>query len=71
MIKKELDALVQKEVTRKEFLTTLGFGAASLMGLGTIVRILEGKHSGGVKSHKIVANSYGYSVYGGLKRPQL
>ena len=67
MIKKELETLVQKEVTRKEFLATLGFGAASLMGLGTIIRILEGKHGFGSQT-KAGTNGYGASVYGGLKR---
>jgi hypothetical protein len=64
---KPLDQLMQKEMTRKEFLTTLGFGLASLMGLSTIIHMLTGKsltHNGVVRHTSF---GYGGSVYGGGK----
>jgi hypothetical protein len=31
---------MQKEMSRKEFLATAGFGVASLFGMGTLLRLL-------------------------------
>ena len=39
---KHLQPLLQKEMTRKEFMATLGFGMLSIMGLSTIMRLLTG-----------------------------
>ena len=61
---KQLNTLMQKEMTRKEFLTTLGFGLASIMGFSTIVHFLFGK--GEHRLHE-VGSGYGSSVYGGEK----
>jgi hypothetical protein len=58
---KQLSALMQKEVTRKEFLAMLGLGVATLLGFGSIIRLLSGnKHDSSVAG-------YGTSVYGGHK----
>ena len=60
---KYLGPLAQKQMTRKEFLATLGVGVASVMGLSTILRVFNGKtHLGGATS------GYGSSTYGGAKR---
>ena len=52
---------MQKEMTRKEFLTTLGFGLASLLGFASVIRLLTGKaqHSSSVQ------RGYGDNSYGG------
>ncbi len=59
-MKQQLNELVQKEVTRKEFLTVLGFGVLSIMGLGAITKLLTGK---GFSKHSVV-QGYGSSPYG-------
>ncbi len=61
---KHVQQLIQKEMTRKEFLTTIGFGLASIMGFSTLLRIL-----GQGKRLPQLTNDYGYgsSVYGGPK----
>jgi hypothetical protein len=60
---KALEPLLQKEVSRKEFLTLAGFGVASVFGLGSLIKLLTG-HS--ASSHfKRVADGYGGSDYGG------
>jgi len=61
---KQLDTLFQREMTRKEFLATLGFGMASIMGFSTIIRLLTGKS---VDSHLIRHSgiAYGSTPYGG------
>jgi hypothetical protein len=60
---KHLDTLLQKEMSRKEFLATLGFGIASILGFSTIIRLLTGKsvdsHLNGKAGH-----GYGVSPYG-------
>lgn len=64
----QLNNLMEKEMSRKEFLATLGFGIASLMGFSTIVKLLFNK--GGNSSHQVANNNLGYgsSVYGGIKK---
>jgi hypothetical protein len=61
-----LDDLMQKEMTRKEFLAALGFGVASIMGFSTIIRLLTG-HSADSLLHNNKSSSLGYgsSAYGG------
>jgi hypothetical protein len=59
---KQIDELIQREVTRKEFLATLGFGVLSIMGLGSIMKLLSGK--GSSLKHN-VSSGYGSSPYGG------
>jgi hypothetical protein len=61
---KSLAALMQKEVTRKEFLATLGLGIATILGFGSLIRFLSGNHPGTASS---IPTGYGSSVYGGHK----
>jgi hypothetical protein len=61
-----IDEVLHKDMTRKEFLATLGFGIASLFGFATIIRFLSGKQHGGVVGNTNMG--YGSSVYGGAKR---
>ncbi|HSX16718.1 MAG TPA: hypothetical protein VLH86_01295 [Patescibacteria group bacterium] len=58
---KHLGALMQKEMTRKEFLGTLGLGIATLLGFGSVIRLLSNK------DHGSSPMGYGASVYGGRK----
>ena len=62
---KPITALLNKEMTRKEFMTTLGFMTASVMGLSGIIHLLTGKTAG----HHLQQSSLGYgsSAYGGSK----
>lgn len=61
-----IDEVLHKEMTRKEFLATLGFGIATLFGFATILRFLFGKqHNGSVNL------GYGASVYGGNVRRKI
>lgn len=64
---KPITALMQKEMSRKEFLVALGLGTASIMGFSTIIRILTGKS---IDSHlgRHISGGYGYSSYGGNKK---
>lgn len=59
-----LNNLMQKEMTRKEFMATLGFGLASIMGFSSIIKLLTGKSFG---SHTQQNGGYGSTVYGGGK----
>lgn len=63
-MKEQIGELVQKEMTRKEFLTTVGFGVVSIMGFSSLLKLLTGK------SHSLKRNlsdGYGSSAYGGSK----
>jgi hypothetical protein len=59
MVQKQISTLMQKEMTRKEFLATMGVGVASVMGFSTVVKLLSGKpmNRSGM--------GYGSSSYGG------
>lgn len=59
-----IDHIMQKEMSRKEFLATLGFGMASIMGFSSIIHMLTGKSIGGHLGRG-VKGGYGYSSYGG------
>lgn len=65
---KQLNMLLQKEMSRGEFLVTLGFGLASVMGLSTVLHLLTGKSMSTHFGHATAqASSYGASAYGGRK----
>ena len=58
--------LMQKEMTRKEFLATIGFGIATIFGLSTLLKLLTGKENPLQQSNRSVG--YGSGVYGGERR---
>jgi hypothetical protein len=57
-------AVLQREVTRKEFLATVAIGTASVMGFSNVIRLLTGKSIESHLTHKVSAG-YGSSNYGG------
>jgi hypothetical protein len=59
---KQVDTLMQKEMTRKEFLVVMGAGLASVMGFSVIIKLLTGKS---LSSRHLSDQAYGSSVYGG------
>jgi hypothetical protein len=61
-----LQHLVNKEVTRKEFLTISALAIASIMGIGTILELLTGKSP--KHSLKQYADGYSSGDYGGKKK---
>lgn len=65
---KPLDTLLQKEMSRKEFLTTLGFAMASILGFSTLIHLLTGKNfDSHIREHTGTGLGYGDSSYGGGK----
>lgn len=60
---KQLQGLMQKEMSRKEFLATLGLGIVSIMGFSTLINALMGK-----QQNQNTSVGYGSSPYGGVKR---
>jgi hypothetical protein len=63
---KPIDTLMQREMSRQEFLVTMGFGLASVMGFSGLIRLLTGK-SLSTQLHGRSALGYGSSAYGGGK----
>jgi len=63
---RELENIMQKEMTRKEFLTTLGFGIASIFGIANILKYVMGR--GNTRTGAASASyGYGSSTYGGRR----
>jgi hypothetical protein len=60
---KPVQALLTKEVNRTEFLSILGVGALSAVGLGPIYKFLTGKGSTTVH-HKSQTSGFGSGPYG-------
>ena len=58
-----LSTLMDKEVTRKEFLGMSGLAIASVFGFGTLIKLLTGKSLSG----RHLSGGYGSSAYGGPK----
>jgi Trp operon repressor len=60
----KISDLMQKEMTRKEFLATLGFGVATIFGLSSLLQML-GKQN----PFQQQTSQYGYGggIYGGQK----
>ena len=54
--------LLQQEMSRKEFLTTLGYGVASLVGIAGVMRMFG--HRGFKTGRATSSNGYGASAYG-------
>ncbi len=59
----QVNNLLQKEVSRKEFLGMSGLAVASIFGFGTVVKLLTGKSI----SSKHFTAGYGALPYGGKK----
>lgn len=59
-------ALMQKEMSRKEFMATLGLGMGSILGFSTIIHLLTGK-SFDTHLRRHTSFGYGGSPYGGGK----
>jgi hypothetical protein len=62
----KLNQLMQKEMTRKEFLATVGFGVATLFGLSTLIKLLTGKENPLQQNGQNLG--YGSGAYGGERR---
>ncbi len=60
-MQKHIENLLQKEMSRKEFLSTVGFGVASVFGFSSVIKMLSGKN-------QPVQAGYGSSAYGGSKK---
>lgn len=59
-----MSSLMEKEVSRKEFLGMSGLAVASIFGFGTIVKLLSGKSLGG---NRHLSSGFGSGAYGGGK----
>lgn len=62
---RKINELMQKEMTRKEFLATVGFGVASIFGLSTLIRWLSGKDN---PAQQHTGLGYGNGPYGGIPK---
>ena len=63
--KPSLDTLFSKEMSRKEFLLTIGVGLTSLLGLSSILTLLSDKPK---QQLQLSQNSYSSGPYGGYKQ---
>lgn len=64
MTNQHLQNLMQKQVSRKEFLSILGLAVLSLLGFGALVKLLTGKS---LDTHEALRAGYAASAYGGKK----
>ncbi|QQS20251.1 hypothetical protein IPL85_02265 [Candidatus Saccharibacteria bacterium] len=59
-MKQQIDAIMQREVSRKEFLGMSGLAVASIFGLGSILKLANGQ---GLFANK-ASRGYGSTPYG-------
>jgi hypothetical protein len=57
-----VSTLLEKEISRKEFIGMSGLAVASLFGFGGAIKLLTGKSMSG---HVAAQQGYGSSAYGG------
>lgn len=62
----KINNLLHKEMTRKEFLATLGFGIATLFGMSTIINLFTDKQN--PLEQRTNSLGYGQGSYGGQPR---
>lgn len=60
-IQTNLQGVMQKAIPRREFLGIAGLAILSIFGMGTIIKLLNGKPS----EHHAGLDGYGSTVYGG------
>lgn len=58
-----VSTLMEKEVSRKEFIGMSGLAVASIFGFGGVIKLLTGKSLTG--NHGSMSAGYGSSSYGG------
>lgn len=58
-MQRQVQELLHKEMTRHEFLATLGLGIASLLGFSSILKLLNAN-----PNHRRSGFGYGSSTYG-------
>lgn len=61
----KINELMQKDMTRKEFLATVGFGVATIFGFSALLRLLTGKDNNPFQQQNTLG--YGNGAYGGRK----
>lgn len=61
----KIQDLMQKDMTRKEFLATVGFGIATIFGFSTLLRLITGKDNNPFQQQSTFG--YGNGSYGGKK----
>jgi len=66
-MKNEIDALLQKEMDRKDFLKHVGVGFVALTGVAALLKTLNG-FGGNARTRQTVG--YGSATYGGKKPVQ-
>lgn len=62
---KHIQNLIHKEMTRKEFLATLGFGAATVVGLSSLLAMMGKSNPWQNRNNSA---GYGGGSYGGYGR---
>ena len=63
-MKQQLSTIMQKEVSRKQFLGMSGLAVASVFGLGGVLKIFSGQSLLGNNSGSGSGSGYGGSPYG-------
>lgn len=64
-MKSHVANLMDKEVSRKEFLGMSGLAVASIFGFGTVIQLLTGKS---LRGSRHMASGYGSAPYGGVAK---
>lgn len=65
MANQHLQTILDKEVSRKEFMGISALAVASIFGFGTVIKLLTGKS---LSNHSSLSSlGYGGSDYGGKK----
>ena len=64
---KQIEELLQKEISRKEFISLIGVGILSILGVSSLLKNLTGSFGSKLASSNSNVPMYGGDVYGGTK----
>jgi Trp operon repressor len=64
----KINDMLHTEMTRKEFLATLGFGIATIAGFSTILKMLGKENPWQQSTNNAASLGYGGGPYGGTRK---
>lgn len=64
---KQIEELLQKEISRREFLSLVGVGVLSVLGVSSLIKNISSTFGSKLSSSNSDLPMYGGEVYGGSK----
>lgn len=67
-IKQDVSALLETEVSRRDFLKRMGVGVVAMTGAASIIKAMTSMNGQSGRTVTVAANAYGAGAYGGVRK---